>query len=233
MPRTFGTGHSNANTKRQNLRPQLESGKSKNNGKPLGDAWLKEKWPELLDAHYQCRIPGPSACLQDALNMITEPHSVQITCPGTKKKEEDEHKEGDEHEPRTLSELEVQVIKEWYDKKDKELEETRGEAYITERNLSTAARQYHNDSMNAHAKTHEGLEDVKKSNADEHAILRESVNKLHEKMDAKFPGRGKNCEMIVANVQVQVKKSKGLTIVSYEAIGTGFLDASIYWLQYM
>ena len=105
--------------------------------------------------------------LQDALHMITEPHSVQITCPGTKKKEEDEHKEGDEHEPRTLSELEVQVIKEWYDKKDKELEETRGEAYITERNLSTAARQYHNDSMNAHAKTHEGLEDVKKSNADE------------------------------------------------------------------
>ena len=35
--------------------------------------------------------------------------------PSTKKK-------GDEHKPRTLSELEVQVIKEWYDKK---LEETR------------------------------------------------------------------------------------------------------------
>ena len=51
MPRTFGTGHNDANTTRKNLRPQLESGKSKNNGKPLGDAWLKEKWPELLDAH--------------------------------------------------------------------------------------------------------------------------------------------------------------------------------------
>ena len=29
MPRTFGTGHNDANTKRKNLRPQLESGKSK------------------------------------------------------------------------------------------------------------------------------------------------------------------------------------------------------------
>ena len=68
--------------------------------------FVKEKWPELLDAHYQCMIPVPSACLQDALNMITEPHSVQISCPGAKKKEEDEH------EPRILSELEVHVINE-------------------------------------------------------------------------------------------------------------------------
>ena len=90
---------------------------------------------------------------------------VTISARGhAKSAEEDEEKEG-----RTLSELEVHVIKEWYDKKDKELVETRGEAYITERNLSAAARQYHNDSMNAHAKTHEGLHDVKKSNADEHA----------------------------------------------------------------
>ena len=72
--------------------------------------------PELLDAHYHCRFPGPSACLQDALqdalHMITEPHSVQITRPGAKKKEEDERNEGDEHEPRILSELEVHVINE-------------------------------------------------------------------------------------------------------------------------
>ena len=52
MPRTCGTGHNDANTKRQNLCPQLESGKSNNNGEPLGLAWLKKKWPELLDAHY-------------------------------------------------------------------------------------------------------------------------------------------------------------------------------------
>ena len=115
-------GATPTNQKRKDLRPQLESGKSRKTGKPLGDAWLKQKWPELLDAHYQCRIPGPSVCLQDALKMITEPHSVQITCPSAKKK-------GDEHKPRTLSELEVQVIKEWYDKK---LEETRGEAYMDE-----------------------------------------------------------------------------------------------------
>ena len=25
---------------------------------------LKEKWPELLDAHYQCHVPGRSVCLQ-------------------------------------------------------------------------------------------------------------------------------------------------------------------------
>ena len=56
---------------------------------------------------------------------------VTISARGqAKSAEEDEEKEG-----RTLSELEVHVIKEWYDKKDKELEETRGEAYITERNL--------------------------------------------------------------------------------------------------
>ena len=61
---------------------------------------------------------------------------VTISARGhAKSAEEDEEKEG-----RTLSELEVHVIKEWYDKKDKELVETRGEAYITERNLSSAAR---------------------------------------------------------------------------------------------
>ena len=154
---------------RTNLRPQLEKGQTTRGG-PLGDDWLKKNWPKFLDAHYECRIPGPSVCLQDALKMITEPHSVQITCPGAKKKE-DEHKEGDEHKPRTLSELEVQVIEEWYNKKDRELEETRGEAYITERNLSAAARQYHNDSMNAHAKTYESL-----------AEIRESLSHLHQKI---------------------------------------------------
>ena len=59
-------------------------------------AWLKEKWPELLDAHYQCQVPGPSACLQDALNMITT-GKVRITCPGAKK--------GEGKEARTMSEL--------------------------------------------------------------------------------------------------------------------------------
>ena len=89
------------NQLRNTLHPQLEKGMTRN-GSDLSDDWLKQKWHELLDAHYQCRIPGPSVCLQDALNMITEPHSVQITCPRAKKKE-DEHKEGDEQKPRTLS----------------------------------------------------------------------------------------------------------------------------------
>ena len=113
-------GANATNQKRKDSRPQLESGKSRNTGKAVGEAWLEQNWPKLLEAHYQCSIPGAWACLEDALNMITEPHSVQITCPSAKKK-------GDEHKPRTLLELEVQVIEEWYDKK---LEETRGEAYM-------------------------------------------------------------------------------------------------------
>ena len=116
------------NRLRMTLRPQLEKGMTRKGG-DLSDDWLKEKWPKLLDAHYQCAVPGPSACLQDALHMITT-GKFCITCPGAKGK-----KEEDVEEPRILSELEVHVIKEWYDKKDKELEKTRGKAYITERNF--------------------------------------------------------------------------------------------------
>ena len=84
MPRTFGTGRNDANTKRYNLRPQLESGKSKRTGRPLGDAWLQAKWPELLDAHYLCRIPGPSAThllriLREMSNVETEVKPESIT----------------------------------------------------------------------------------------------------------------------------------------------------------
>ena len=77
------------------MRPQLESGKSRNTGEPCGEGLLKKNWPELLDAHYQCQVPGPSACLQDALHMITT-GKVRITCPGAKKEEG--------KEARTLSE---------------------------------------------------------------------------------------------------------------------------------
>ena len=87
-----------ANHKRGNLRPQLISGKSRNTGALLGEALFKKNWPELLDAHYVCEVPGPSACLQDALHMITT-GKVLITCPGAKKKK----KEEDDEEPRTLS----------------------------------------------------------------------------------------------------------------------------------
>ena len=106
-----------ANHKRGNLRPQLISGKSRNTGALLGEALFKKNWPELLDAHYQCVVPGPSACLQDALHMITT-GKVRITCPGAKKEEG--------KEARTLSKLEVHVIKEWYDAKDQKLVEERG-----------------------------------------------------------------------------------------------------------
>ena len=103
-----------ARLSRKNLRPQLLSGKSQGRGGcPLGEGWLKEKWPELLDAHFRCKEPGEAACLQDALSM---------TFSGKPKSaEKDEEKES-----RTLSALKVQVIKEWYDKKVKDLENTRG-----------------------------------------------------------------------------------------------------------
>ena len=70
-----------ANRKRVNLRPQLESGKSRRTGEALEEGLLKKNWPELLDAHYLCVVPGPSACLQDALHMITT-GKVRITCLG-------------------------------------------------------------------------------------------------------------------------------------------------------
>ena len=98
--------------KRNNLRPQLVSGKSRHTGKPLKVNLTQEKLVRLLDVHFVCQVPGQSACLQDALRMITT-GKVFITCPGAKKEKE--------QEPRTLSELEVQVIKEWYDAKDQKL----------------------------------------------------------------------------------------------------------------
>ena len=104
-------GDNPTNTKRRNLRPQLESGQSKNTGRLLDDSWLKENWSAFLDVHYVCQVPGPWACLQDALHMITT-GKVRITCPGAQKEKE--------QEPRTLSELAVQVIKEWYDAKDRQ-----------------------------------------------------------------------------------------------------------------
>ena len=64
-------GLNNANQKRLNLRPQLESGESRKTGNRHGEAWLKKNCPELLDAHYECEIPGLAVCLQDSLHMIT------------------------------------------------------------------------------------------------------------------------------------------------------------------
>ena len=74
-------GHAAHNTKRRDLRMELISGKSRNTGKPLQEEQKKQKWPDLLRAHYQCVLPGPSACLQDALHMITT-GKVRITCLG-------------------------------------------------------------------------------------------------------------------------------------------------------
>ena len=56
-------GLNNANQKRLNLRPQLESGESRKTGNQHGEAWLNKSWLELLDAHYECDVPGPAVRL--------------------------------------------------------------------------------------------------------------------------------------------------------------------------
>ena len=134
----------------------------------------------MLDAHYQCVVPGPSACLQDALHMITT-GKVRITCPGAKKEEG--------KEARTLSELEVHVIKEWYDAKDQKLVEERGELYVTERNLSSAARAYHEENKEDHAKTRGTVEktarDVLDAQVAMHATVEDIASSLGVRMDKK------------------------------------------------
>ena len=136
-------------TKRNNLRPQLEKGKTTKGADPSDD-WLKDKWHQLLDAHYECDHPGSATCLEDALLMITA-GAVQITCLGAKKKDRDE--------PRNLSELEKHVIKQWYDRKDKELVGERGESYINERSLSVLASTYHAQNKLAHQDTNKAVPD--------------------------------------------------------------------------
>ena len=70
------------------------SGKSRHTGEPLKEDLLKKNWTELLDAHYECDVPGPAVCLQDALHMITT-GKVLITCPGAKKRKKDEQQDDD------------------------------------------------------------------------------------------------------------------------------------------
>ena len=124
-------------------------------------------------------MPGPAVCLQDALHMITT-SKVLITCPGAKKRKNDEQQ--DDEKPRTLSKLEKHVIKEWYDAKDKELSEKRGELYVTERNLSSAARAHHEENIEDHARTRDMLEKAAKDVLDAqvamHATIEDIVSSL-------------------------------------------------------
>ena len=56
-------------------------------------------------------------------------------------------------EPRQLSEAELLVIREWYAKKDKQLEDARGQSYVAQRNLSAQAKLYHEASSANHKET--------------------------------------------------------------------------------
>ena len=118
--------------------------------------------------------------MQDALHMITT-GKVRITCPGAKKEEG--------KEARTMSELEKHVIKEWYDAKDTELVEKRGELYVTERNLSSAARAYHEENKEDHARTRGAVEKAAKDVLDAqvamHATVEDIASFLGVEMDKK------------------------------------------------
>ena len=96
-----------------------------------------------LDAHFDCPVPGESVALADVLHMLNV-KQPQMTCPGSKKQVK---------EPRQLSEAELLVIREWYAKKDKELEDARGQSYVAQRNLSAQAKLYHEASSTNHKET--------------------------------------------------------------------------------
>ena len=137
-------GINDANQKRLNLRWQLLSGESKHAPHDRhGEDWLKKNWPAALDAHFACPVPGESVALADVLHMLIV-KQPQMTCPGSKKEVK---------EPRKLSEAELLVIREWYDRKDKQLEEARGQSYVAQRNLSAQARVYHEASSANHKET--------------------------------------------------------------------------------
>ena len=60
--------------------------------------------------------------------------------------------------PRISRTVVENAINGWYNAKDKELLDKRGELHVTERNLSSAARAYHEGDMEDHARTRGTLE---------------------------------------------------------------------------
>ena len=98
---------------------------------------------------------------------------VLITCPGAKKR-----KKEDGEEARTLSVLERHTIKRWYDTKDQKLVAEKGLIYITERNLSSEARTYHNENKDAHATTHTQLGNLAAKQDATHGLLAHVVTRI-------------------------------------------------------
>ena len=76
-------------------------------------------------------------------------------------------------------------MKEWYDAKDTELVEKTGEIYVTERNLSSAARPYHEDNKEDHARTRGTVEKTAKAVLDAQVAMHATVEDI-----ASFPGVG-------------------------------------------
>ena len=104
----------------------------------------------------------------------TSAGKVLITCPGAKNRT----KEEDDEEARTLSELEVHVIKQWYESKDQKLVDERGELYVTERNLSSAARAYHEENKEDHARTRGAVDKAAKDVLDAQVAMQATVEDI-------------------------------------------------------
>jgi len=156
--------HEAARRVRQCLRFQIITNKSKHTGKPLGETWMKEKWPELLEAHFVSKEPGEAACLQDCLTMLsTGKAKVTVSTRGPRAKMDLGEEEQQGAEDRDLGDGEKLAIKMWYEKKDKQLTQERGDHYVTERNLSALARAYHEENKEAHAKTHQDVNRIQQT----------------------------------------------------------------------
>ena len=123
--------------KRNNLRPQLVKGETTKGGL-LGDDWLRKKWPELLDAHFICKEPGEAVCLADVLTMLA---TGKVNITKTYRGNSQPANAG--QDGRDLTELEKHLIVQWYDAKDKELQQSRGDPYVAQRNLSAQASASH------------------------------------------------------------------------------------------
>ena len=103
----------------------------------------------------------------------------------------------------------MRVIKQWYDAKDQKLVEERGELYVTERNLSSAARAYHEENKEDHVRTRDAVEkaanDVIDAQVATHATVEDIARFLgvgihrqtHAKLAAIGVGKVRACSKII------------------------------------
>ncbi len=103
---------------RSKLRQQFLEGRTRNNVPFKDNAWYQEHDAKLLNLHYQC---DPKQALDDAFYMICS-EIPRINVKERKKRATDD---ADEEPPKKrvrLDPCEPQIISDWYDNKNQELE---------------------------------------------------------------------------------------------------------------